>query len=92
MHKDTPSVGNIFTNVYKAADIFSEKDRATIHNRVGSGMIFNMQFIGAVNTTILDNAVWCQGFERTTVEVETDGEIFFRGKIYEFLGMNTILP
>jgi len=81
--------GNVFTNVFKAAQIFKEGDRAEIYRREGSGMIFNMQFIGAVNTTISDEAVWWQGFERTTVEVETDGKVYFRGKIYEFLGMNT---
>lgn len=81
--------GNIFTSVYKAANIFGNKDRATIYCRKGSGMIYNMQFIGAVNTTISDSSVWWHGFERTTVEVKTDGQVFFKGKIYEFLGMNT---
>lgn len=81
--------GNVFTSVYKASKIFGKEKKATIYSREGEGMIFSMQFIGAVNTTSAENPVWWQGFERTTVEVETDGEVYFRGKIYEFLGMNT---
>jgi len=81
--------GNIFSKVYKAVNIFEKNNTATIYSRTGSGMIFNMQFIGAVNTTISDDTVLWQGFERTTIEAVTDGHVFFRGKIYEFLGMNT---
>ncbi len=80
---------NIFTKVFKATDVFCGKQRTTIYQRQSAGMIFHMQFIGAVNTTISDSEVWWKGFERTTVEVETDGKVYFSGKIYEFLGMNT---
>lgn len=52
-------------------------------------MVYNMQFIGCVNTTTPDEPIWWQGFERTTVRVETDGNVYFCGRIYEFLGMNT---
>lgn len=80
---------NTYTNVLKAARLFADSQRETVYQRDGRGMIVSMQFIGAVNTTISDDAIWWKGFERTVVEVETDGNIYFRGRIYEFLGMNT---
>lgn len=83
------NVGNIYTKVYKAADLFGKSDRAVIYERSGCGMVTSIQLIGAVDTTISDDTVYWQGFERTIIEAETDGSVFFRGRIYEFLGMNT---
>lgn len=81
--------GNVFTSVYKGVNIFGNDESAVVYSREGSGMIYNMQFIGAVNTTISDNTILWKGFERTIIEVETDSQVFFKGRIYEFLGMNT---
>lgn len=81
--------GNIYTGVVKASNMFKGCSRQEIYSRQGSGMIVSMQFIGAANTTVEGDPIWWQGFERTIVEVETDGKVYFRGRIYEFLGMNT---
>ena len=82
-------IGNIYSKVYKAAKLFGNGKTAVIYEREGRGAIVSMQFIGAVDTTISENTVLWEGFERTTLDVETDGNVFFSGRLYEFLGMNT---
>jgi len=82
-------LSDVRSKVFKASNIFGNDSSAILYERNGSGMITNIQLIGAVGSDIsMSNHVWV-GFYRTTMNVYVDNELSVNGTIYELCGLGS---
>lgn len=80
--RSIPFISSTYGNKYRVI-IPSGETEKVIYTKSGRGMIYYMQFIGS-NIESQREIMFKQ-----SIEVWTDGNLYFKGKLYELAGMDT---